>query len=120
METKTCPGCRQTKPVEEFTWKDKSQGRRQVRCRACTQEQVRNHYRANRKLYISKARLRNRALKRSNQRLVLAYLALHPCVDCRETDVICLQFDHVRGRKVQSISSMLGTYRWEIIEAEIV
>lgn len=44
----------------------------------------------------------------------------HPCIDCGEQDVLVLQFDHVRGQKLQSISELVKAgYAWKAIEAEI-
>ena len=39
---------------------------------------------------------------------VLKHLQTHPCVDCGETDLVCLDFDHVRGRKIDGISVMVA------------
>jgi hypothetical protein len=119
MEQKTCPGCHQTKPVEEFNWKCKLFGRRQVRCRSCTREQVKRYYRKNRSYYIKKAIRRNKAVIEAQQRLVLAYLSDHPCVDCGESDIVCLEFDRVRGEKAGNIAHMLGDRSWATIKAEI-
>ncbi len=120
MEQKTCPGCRQTKPIGEFNWRKKSQGKRQVYCRACTQKQLQRHYHENVAYYTQKARRRNQLVTAELQCLVLAYLAEHPCVDCGETDVVCLEFDHVRGEKVAEISHMLKTsYSWAAVKTEI-
>lgn len=38
---------------------------------------------------------------------VLEYLSNHPCVDCGITDIVVLQFDHVRGRKFENVSLMV-------------
>lgn len=49
-----------------------------------------------------------------------AYLAEHPCVDCGESDVRCLDFDHVRGEKSRNISAMLSrAVAWEKVLVEI-
>jgi L-lactate utilization protein LutB len=52
--------------------------------------------------------------------LVLKYLQMHPCIDCGETDLTCLDFDHVKGHKVNDISGMISnTYSEENILKEI-
>lgn len=35
------------------------------------------------------------------------YLLENPCIDCGETDIVVLQFDHVRGSKRASITKMV-------------
>jgi hypothetical protein len=119
MSKKTCPGCNTTKPLTEFNWKCKALGVRQVRCRCCTAAQVRRHYKRNRHYYITKARARNNCVYQDQRERVLAYLSEHPCVDCGEADVVCLEFDHVRGRKRGNVAHILGDHSWEVIEAEI-
>ena len=53
------------------------------------------------------------------------YLVAHPCVDCGITDIVVLQFDHVRGKKRGNVSSMaragvsLSTLNTEIAKCEI-
>ena len=49
------------------------------------------------------------------------YKRLHPCVDCGESDIRCLDFDHRdRSQKTNTIS-MLVLKRWSLarIQAEI-
>ena len=48
--------------------------------------------------------LRLGANKRS---FILDHLTSHPCVDCGGADPIVLEFDHVRGVKLMSISDMI-------------
>ncbi len=63
--------------------------------------------------------MRNDQIRTQQRELLLAYLATHPCVDCGERDVVCLEFDHVSGEKVRNIANMIGEYSWTTIEAEI-
>jgi hypothetical protein len=50
-----------------------------------------------------------------------AYFAEHPCVDCGEQDIRCLEFDHRdRSTKTASIAFLLrAAVSWEVIRAEI-
>lgn len=61
---KICPGCLVEKSIEEFNFKNKARGTRQVRCRVCTRVQVKNHYAANHAYYIEKVKRRNKAIKK--------------------------------------------------------
>jgi hypothetical protein len=56
---------------------------------------------------------------------VLSYLKAHGCVDCPEKDPIVLDFDHVSGTKIESISRMtyqgtsLDTIKLEMEKCEV-
>jgi hypothetical protein len=50
---------------------------------------------------------------------IIAYLLAHPCVDCGETDIVVLEFDH-RGQKIADISNYANSGRtWPTILKEI-
>src|SRR5438309_822971 len=116
---KTCPGCGETKALEEFNFKYKELGKRQIRCRKCTRLQLKRHYRENLAYYIRKAKKRNAKVRELHRRNLLDYLATHPCIDCGESDVVCLEFDHVRGEKIRAIAAMIGSFSWGAIEREL-
>lgn len=52
---------------------------------------------------------------------IIKYLYKHPCVDCGEIDVRCLEFDHRdRTTKLAAVSQMIARqFSWEKIMAEI-
>ena len=55
----------------------------------------------------------------ANMKYCHEYLACHPCVDCGETDIVVLQFDHVRGRKRGNVTSLARNNTLDIVRAEI-
>lgn len=58
--------------------------------------------------------------RENNIRLVRAFLAENPCVDCAEADPEMLEFDHVRGVKRLPVSKLVHRgYSWRSIFREI-
>lgn len=54
-----------------------------------------------------------------NRRRIAAHLSSRPCVDCGESDVVVLDFDHVR-EKLMDVSRMVHTgWPWKRILEEI-
>ena len=115
--TKRCTGCGETKPLEEFNKRAASRDGRQLMCRGCFQEWQRSHRAAR----ATATRQRRAEVHRDGRAQLIAYLRAHPCVDCGETDVIVLEFDHrVRADKRASVAWLLHAgYSWEVIAAEI-
>ena len=128
-EVAICTVCNQEKPITEFNWRDKAKGRRHRSCKSCHSAYRRSHYLDNRQKYIEKAKRINRKYRettgREIQRFVYEYLRKHPCVDCGETNPIVLDFDHVRGKKRESIAVLMhnrasmATIKAEIAKCEI-
>ena len=94
-------------------------------CRTCQNTYNRQHYRDNRPKYILKAKVRNAEQSRINAEYLLEYLRQHPCVDCGETDIVVLEFDHLRD-KLDNISAItregysLRKLKEEISKCEVV
>jgi hypothetical protein len=58
-------------------------------------------YQANKQEYVE----RKVKVQKRNQDFLVEYLNSNPCVDCGESDIRCLEFDHLdRADKVISIS----------------
>jgi len=48
------------------------------------------------------------------------YLKIHPCIDCRYSNILGLQFDHVRGEKKFNVMTMVHESRsLDLIKKEI-
>ncbi len=102
-----CRACAVEKPEEAFGFRDAAVGRRHYICRSCFGEYSRAYYarhreayRAHRRRNIPRYRLRNKAF-------VIDYLSSHPCVDCGESDIAVLEFDHVLGEKRKAVAQLV-------------
>jgi hypothetical protein len=118
---KQCSGpCGQFKPLSAFSFRNLALGQRQGFCRDCHKAWNRSHYERNRETYIANARRNTAVYHAENVRRLADYLRRHPCVDCGETDLLVLEFDHRdRATKRMSVSNMLRYWSWAQIEAEI-
>ena len=118
--TKVCIRCHQEKPLEEFPLKSSLRGTRQTVCKRCTADRSNRWYYANRDAHIKNVRMNTIEYRNEVSQYTWNYLATHPRVDCGESDPIVLDFDHVRGKKVAAISTMIGRgFQLERIKEEI-
>ena len=119
METKRCPNCGETKSVDEFGFKNRERGLRQSWCRACERVYKTAWYVRHRQKHIDHVKVQRAATKVENRIRLLAYLAQHPCVDCGETNLVVLDFDHVRDKRWSVTYMVSAGFPWATIEQEI-
>jgi hypothetical protein len=118
--SKWCSGCRANKPLYEFAFHDRSLGTLQNMCRSCMARLRRDHYVRNRSVYIEWGLRQTRRKRDDANDLLHVYLREHPCVDCGESDIDLLEFDHVdESTKVKEISKLLGRRDWQVVLDEI-
>lgn len=109
---RTCTKCGVEKELTEYNFKYKSRGIRNVQCKDCSRLYIRNHYYNHKVYYLKKAYVRNTAVRKILRKYVNDYLLTHPCVDCGETDIIVLEFDHLRDKEYNiSTLSRFGTLK---------
>jgi hypothetical protein len=91
------------------------------RCKYCQSALSKLHYQNNKQAYQDRSRIRKTQILIENKPRLYAHLSTHPCVDCGQTDIRLLEFDHVYGQKSGEISDLLRQgFSWSTIEAEIV
>ncbi len=116
---KKCTKCGIEKELSDFNFKIKSRNIFSPHCRLCSKEYVRIHYANNRDYYLKKARKRNLRVRAEVQGYIRDFLSDHPCVDCSESDILVLEFDHTHD-KITSVSEMVrGYYSLTQIKDEI-
>ena len=94
MKQKFCRLCKQNKNLSEFAWKSEIKQTKQSYCKECQKIRSKAHYQNNKEKYIEKAKKRNKKIQALIQNYVWNYLLEHPCIDCGETDIVVLEFDH--------------------------
>ena len=112
---KKCCTCKKEKDLEGFNRSSRSKDGRQAQCRQCSKD----HYSANSGRYKQQIAVTKQARKIEIRKFLRDYLLAHPCVDCGETDPIVLDFDHVRGRKIMDICTMIKHGAFARIRAEV-
>ena len=114
---KTCCTCGVYRAITEYNVRSSAKDGRQSRCRDCS----RTWYEANKvrhKANVRRIAAKNLAIYRAR---VLEYLRIHPCVDCGESDIRCLEFDHREANvKIADVTKLISALvPWARIEAEI-
>lgn len=117
---KTCSICGVRKALDEFPFRSDRPTVRFGMCRDCKRRYGRAHYTANIQYYKDKAARSRTRSRNDNYQELIAYLRVHPCVDCGERDVRVLQFDHVDpATKSHDVSWMMRRTAWSRVLDEI-
>lgn len=126
MDTKYCSGCGQHLELspENFNKKrakDSNEIRYQPWCRECNKASSKQYYAENTEHHKKVVRHRIDTLRKELQSRIIAYLQIHPCVDCGEPDIVLLDFDHRDPtEKVSCISrAMSSGWSWQRLLSEI-
>ena len=106
---KECSKCKKEKSENEFNFKNKGLGIKHSECRECTRLFVKNHYNKNKDYYLKKTRKRNGVLRVEIFVYIRQYLSKNPCIDCGESDIVVLEFDHKGGDfiKIDAVSKLI-------------
>ena len=103
---KKCAHCKEFKHLDEYAYSNKILKRRQKHCRDCMRKFNRQSYlrrSEKKKQQVAEDKVNRRA---EAKQFIWDYLTTRSCVDCGESDPRVLEFDHVRGKKVDAISNL--------------
>ena len=116
---RACTKCGEVKPLEAFPPVRRGEPKLQTWCRDCFAAYGVEYYRKNREAQKTRL-LRNASARRADNHIrAIEYLRAHPCVDCGETDIVVLQFDHLRDKKADVTALINSGATWGAIEREI-
>ena len=88
-------------------------------------EYQKKHYQKHKKAYKDKAKAFNRNQRKWCREFVKRVKRMYGCVDCAVNNPIILEFDHVRGNKINNIADMVhsacsvSTIKKEIRKCEV-
>lgn len=110
---KRCSICKEQKDVSQFNKHIERADGLQSHCRECNKKRSRAYYKRNQEKHKRTVGERRNKSKQTCREYVWEYLKTHPCVDCNETRLVLLEFDHVRGKKDKAICHSV-TNGWSI------
>ena len=115
----TCRVCHLDKPDTDFPYRSRKRGTRHYICRSCQSDYNREWWAKNRVVQMPRIRRNRKKRHRELEQRIWDILLKSACVDCGETDLAVLHFDHLRD-KVDDISTMWRHRRsWKAVELEI-
>ena len=117
MDTKICTHCKEEKPLERFSWRNKAKGIKNSWCKDCYKtydDRLWNRDKSKKKL---RAKERHHRLRKT----LFETLLNSKCEICGETDPFVLEFDHIDpAQKKAAVSVLVGRrHSWESVQKEI-
>jgi hypothetical protein len=120
MPKKRCGTCQAEKPTSDFGKNRAKPDGLQSSCNPCRKKVNASYYRRSKEKFNPIRQERLRKARAESRRRLAEYLLDHPCVDCGESDIVVLQFDHRSDNKVADVGTMVADgLTWSRIAAEI-
>lgn len=108
---KTCTRCGETR--------DDNEHGKYARCRQCRSELSKEYYHANKERERAKRVQAKSERSEASKAALIEYLSTQRCVDCGESDLMVLEFDHLGDKEAMVTDLVRHGYSWETIKAEI-
>lgn len=95
---KKCTRCKQDFKTTEFKIVNQKTGKRSALCPECKREYDREYWAKTKYFRNERKKINTKRILERNREYIIAYLKLHPCIDCKEKDIEVLEFDHQRDK----------------------
>ena len=120
-KSKACCTCKKEIPINEYSWKIKKRSKRSTKCKDCTNEYSRQHYKNNINDYVARAKKNRARYKKEGRNLIYEFKLSNPCTSCGESNPIVLEFDHLDPQTKRNDVSTMATHGYSIesLEKEI-
>lgn len=100
---KICSSCKIKKSSDHFNKNCSKTDGLNSYCKDCSRQQSREYYYSDPKRHEVKRKVSKLRTAKRNQQYVWKWLENHPCVDCGESDIVILEFDHL-DNKINTVS----------------
>jgi len=121
VDEKYCGTCKLIKSQTEFNKnKIKKDGFNSI-CRECSNNRSKKYYSDNPEHHKKVIRIRHNKTIRENRDNLIQYLLTQKCIDCGESNIIVLDFDHKDDvNKIANISNLIHSgCNWDKIKTEM-
>lgn len=114
MIKKFCSNCQKEKNIEEFRPNKTKKDGYQHYCIECDKVFQKEWYIKNKERLIKKAKENNTKNAVEMRQLVLDYLKHNSCVRCGESNILVLEFDHLKDKKF-NIAQLANKWKEELL-----
>jgi len=116
---KKCSRCKIDKELSEYNKNKSKPDGLQTFCRECAHEKFKDYYESNKDYHKQAIYDRRDKLKNKSRAFLVDYFQTHSCVDCQNSDIRVLEFDHL-GNKIKGVGRLVAEgYSLEVIKEEI-
>lgn len=116
---KTCRSCKEEKAVNEFSKNVSKADGLQISCKICCRNKSKKYYKSNSERMKKQIASSRHQRREEAQQILLDLFRKSGCSDCPEKDILVLEFDHVRGKKVRDISRLVATGATKLLLEEL-
>jgi len=105
---KKCTSCKEFKNESDFSKKSERKDGLQSSCKVCNSVASKQYYSKNKDKHKKTIKRNKKKYTEKTRKWVYQYYLDNHCVDCGEDNPIVLEFDHIKGSKINSISRMIS------------
>jgi hypothetical protein len=116
MTSKTCTKCEHTKSKSEFSARSKSRSKLQSWCKSCLSKHNRDKYKNG--IRREQVKANSARYRKQIEKFLVDFLRNNPCVNCGETNILTLQFDHITDKRY-NVSCLIRHSSLQLIKNEI-
>ena len=116
---KRCVICKQEKDLTEFNKHKERKDGLQCHCKECNRVRSKAYYQRNLISHRKEIKRRKKIHFTKIHLFICDYLSTHPCVICKETNIVKLEFDHLRDKTSNLCDLINYDVSQKVLEEEI-